>query len=92
MKFYKPGQLVFVEITASGFTLCSKAGQHSTLLTEHHHVQDKRFYISLGHTTGLVTNVILNRLEQPLIYEILFGKDTYSCKAFLADQYLVVLS
>lgn len=36
---------------------------------------------------GLVVKVIKNRLEQPLGYEVLIGKDTWFCKSFVAEKY-----
>ena len=45
-------------------------------------------HICLQGQYGLVTQVVRNKLNQPLIYELKFSGDTYYCKAVLAEKYL----
>ena len=92
MKTYKPGDLVLVEVSTSGFTLCTPHGKYSGPLKEYTHTERSRHYISLGHRTALITQVITNRLNQPLVYEMLCENTSYSCKAILADKYLVMIN
>ena len=45
-------------------------------------------HICLQGQYGLVTQIVRNKLNQPLIYELKFSDDTYYCKAVLAEKYL----
>ena len=86
-----------VEVTAQDgprqWTLCGKT-IGSRALTECLTFYDDIDTFSEPHHTcllgkvALVTKVILNKLDQPLIYELRFSEDTYYCKAFLAHKYL----
>ena len=37
---------------------------------------------------GLITKIVLNKLDQPLVYEITISENVYYCKSILADKYL----
>tara|TARA_A100001515_G_scaffold15488_1_gene11430 strand:- start:239 stop:376 length:138 start_codon:yes stop_codon:yes gene_type:complete len=37
---------------------------------------------------ALVTKIIFNKLDQPVMYELNFSNETYYCKAILAHKYL----
>lgn len=45
-------------------------------------------YKCLQGDVGLITKIVFNKLDQPLIYEITFAKNVYYCKSILADKYL----
>lgn len=40
---------------------------------------------------GLIVKVHRNRLEQPLGYELLIGKDVWFCKSFVAERYFSLM-
>ena len=37
---------------------------------------------------GLITKIVLNKLDQPLVYEITISENVYYCKSILADKSL----
>jgi hypothetical protein len=93
MTKFEVGDLVSINIIDSGFTLCFGAGG----LREHSHYNLKRYPYdgkveSLGGTVALITEVILNKLQQPLGYCLLQGEETHVCKAIWADKYLTKIS
>ena len=45
-------------------------------------------YDSLDGKVGLLSEVILNKLDQPVGYRILMDGNTYFCKSIMADKYL----
>jgi len=45
-------------------------------------------HVCMQGQLGLITQVVRNKLSQPLIYELNFSNEIYYCKALLAEKYL----
>ncbi len=97
MTKFERGELVLVKVTERGFTLAAPAHGKVGCLREYPHTEGRRKdpyapAYSLGHQMALITNIIPNKLEQPLVYELLCDSQTYSCTSLLASKYLIKIS
>ena len=45
-------------------------------------------YACMKGKLGVITNIVLNKLDQPLLYEINFSNEIFYCKSILAHKYL----
>jgi hypothetical protein len=97
MRKFEAGDLVEIDVSDTGFTLChgSYGVNGSHMLREHSHLETGRHPYgtlqTLGNMAVLITKVVPNKLDQPLLYEILHRDTTYFCKAILADKYFIKL-
>jgi len=70
------------EYPADGILLQSGLYQ---LLKGHSH--SYKIFENFEGKCGLIVKVHKNRLDQPLGYEVLIGKDNWFCKSFVAEKY-----
>ena len=94
-KKFKEGNLVEVCFSegARQWTLCSShigARTLSECLAFSENVDNgpDPIYKCMKGEIGLITKIVLNKLDQPLIYEIKFPTETLYCRSILADKYL----
>ena len=94
LKLLKEGDLVRIRRRDS-LTLCISSRSEFSVLKEcpvgayevYGHPDYGRVYESVEDQLGLIVQVKLNRMHQPLIYTVKFGEGEYSCKAILAHKY-----
>ena len=91
----KEGDLVevLVQDGPRQWTLCGRSIGVKSLIEciswnyDPHTIKDPA-HVCLQGQYGLVTQIVRNKLNQPLIYELNFSNDIYYCKAVLAEKYL----
>ena len=97
MKNLKIAQGDLVEVIAMPgsrpWTLCAKIFGHQTLLEciEYYDNPDtirRPGQACMQGKVALVTKIIFNKLDQPVMYELNFSNEIYYCKAVLAHKYL----
>ena len=85
-------EVMFQEGTRQ-WTLCSRHIGPRTLdeclaFEENVDTATHDLYNCMKGELGLITNIVYNKLDQPLVYEIKFSTKTLYCKSVLAHKYL----
>jgi|TARA_R110000744_G_scaffold20209_1_gene53021 hypothetical protein len=87
-------QVCFSEVDRGRqWTLCSSHIGTKTLsecvaFDENVVIGPEAVYTCMKGELGLITKIVLNKLDQPLLYELKFSAETLYCKSILADKYL----
>ncbi len=86
---YNPGDLVRI-IRQDDWCLFYDT-REASMLREMPAAQNKHpeyGLVSLEHSVALVTETILNKLQQPIAYQLDLGGYTAVCKSILAEKYI----
>ena len=63
----------------------------SPLLQSNNGLGPKKTLENFEEKTGLIVKVIRNRLDQPMGYRVLIGKETWFCKSIVAEKYFILV-